>query len=60
MSMLGKVMVETEFIASIVKRDVFYDCWGLVAAVVVGGGCCCTPVARDGTVPLVKRIVPTL
>ena len=47
-------MVETEFIASIVKRDVFYDCWGLVAAVVVGGGwcvrCCCTPVARDGTI----------
>ena len=27
--------------ASTVKRDVFYDCWGLVAAVGVGGGSCC-------------------
>jgi hypothetical protein len=40
MSKLGKVMVGAEFMASIVKRDVSYDCWGLVDAVVVGGGCC--------------------
>jgi hypothetical protein len=41
MSKLGEVMgKETDFMASTVKRDVFYDCWGLVAAVGVGGGCC--------------------